>query len=180
MAIKTFTTGEVLTAADTNTYLANPGLVCLSKKTFSAQSTWDMTSIFNSTYDNYRIIFIMSPTPTPSIVQTQLLNGSTPSTTTYSSYEAGNYWAGGADLAPSVSTAYWFGLRSSGVIFATMDILQPSTTNYTSYFSSGVDGDQSWQSRGIHATNTAYNGLRLYNASGNMTGSATIYGYRNG
>jgi hypothetical protein len=27
MAIKTFTTGEVLTASDTNTYLANAGLV---------------------------------------------------------------------------------------------------------------------------------------------------------
>jgi hypothetical protein len=27
MAIKTFTTGEVLTASDTNTYLANSGLV---------------------------------------------------------------------------------------------------------------------------------------------------------
>jgi hypothetical protein len=27
MAIKTFTTGEVLTAADTNTYLANSGLI---------------------------------------------------------------------------------------------------------------------------------------------------------
>ena len=30
MAIKTFTTGEVLTASDTNTYLANAGLVYIT------------------------------------------------------------------------------------------------------------------------------------------------------
>ena len=53
MAIKTFTTGEVLTAADTNTYLANSGLVYITDVAFS---TTAIDGIFTSTYDNYKIV----------------------------------------------------------------------------------------------------------------------------
>jgi hypothetical protein len=178
MAIKTFTTGEVLTAANTNTYLANSGLVYVTTKTFSATGTLDCTGVFTSAFDNYKAIFVLTPTPGGSIVQTTMLSGSTPATTNYYSYEAGNSWAGTADVTASPSTAYWFGLRSAGYIFATMDILQPSTTNFTSFSSEGVDGSQSWQARGVHETATAYDGIRFYNASGNMTGTITFYGYR--
>jgi hypothetical protein len=56
MAIKTFTTGEVLTASDTNTYLANSGLVFVKSQTIgSAVSSVNVTSAFNSTYDSYLI-----------------------------------------------------------------------------------------------------------------------------
>ena len=53
MAIKTFTTGEVLTASDTNTYLANSGLVYITEAAFS---TTALDGIFTSTYDNYKIV----------------------------------------------------------------------------------------------------------------------------
>ena len=60
MAIKTFTTGEVLTAADTNTYLANSGLVYVKSQTIgSAVSSVNVTSAFSSTYDNYVITLSM-------------------------------------------------------------------------------------------------------------------------
>jgi len=58
MAIKTFTTGEVLTASDTNTYLANAGLVHIKTATVTnatdSGTTW--RSVFNGTYDSYRIV----------------------------------------------------------------------------------------------------------------------------
>jgi len=59
MAIKTFTTGEVLTAADTNTYLANSGLVYVSTTTFTATSTRVALPLntFTTTFDSYRILF---------------------------------------------------------------------------------------------------------------------------
>ena len=55
MAIKTFTSGEVLTAADTNTYLANSGLVYVSTTTLTA-SGQNIAGAFSSTYTNYRIV----------------------------------------------------------------------------------------------------------------------------
>jgi hypothetical protein len=58
MAIKTFTTGEVLTASDTNTYLANSGLVYIKSQTIREQlQVFRMTVAFSSdTYDNYKIL----------------------------------------------------------------------------------------------------------------------------
>ena len=56
MAIKTFTTGEVLTAADTNTYLANSGLVFVKQQTIgSGVSSVAVSDAFSATYDNYLI-----------------------------------------------------------------------------------------------------------------------------
>lgn len=53
MAIKTFTTGEVLTASDTNTYLANSGLVFVKSQTIgSAVTSVTVSDAFSATYDN--------------------------------------------------------------------------------------------------------------------------------
>ena len=56
MAIKTFTTGEVLTASDTNTYLNNGGLVYISTTTATSGSSVTVSNCFSSTYDAYKII----------------------------------------------------------------------------------------------------------------------------
>jgi len=58
MAIKTFTTGEVLTASDTNTYLANSGLVYIKQQTVgNAVASVTVSDAFSSTYDNYKITY---------------------------------------------------------------------------------------------------------------------------
>ena len=57
MAIKTFTTGEVLTASDTNTYLANSGLVYIKQQTVgSGVASVTVSDAFSATYDSYLII----------------------------------------------------------------------------------------------------------------------------
>lgn len=56
MAIKQFSTGEVLTAADTNLYLANSGFVTIAGNTFTAAATIDITG-WSSTYKFYRLIY---------------------------------------------------------------------------------------------------------------------------
>ena len=57
MAIKTFTTGEVLTASDTNTYLTNSGLVYIKQQTVgSGVASVTVSDAFSSTYDSYLII----------------------------------------------------------------------------------------------------------------------------
>ena len=59
MAVKTFTTGEVLTAADTNTYLANSGLVYISSGSFSNAATFDVTG-FTTTYQTFHAVLRVS------------------------------------------------------------------------------------------------------------------------
>ena len=46
MAIKTFVTGTVLTAADTNEYLANSGLVFVKGGTIATTTNIEITSAF--------------------------------------------------------------------------------------------------------------------------------------
>jgi hypothetical protein len=56
MAVKTFGT-EVLTSADTNTYLANAGLVYVTSATIgSGVTSITVNNAFSATYDNYRIV----------------------------------------------------------------------------------------------------------------------------
>lgn len=54
MAIKTFASGEVLTAADTNTYLNNGGFVYVTSQTVGTGVTSvTVPSCFSATFDNY-------------------------------------------------------------------------------------------------------------------------------
>jgi hypothetical protein len=65
MAIKTFTTGEVLTASDTNTYLANSGLVYIKQQTIgNGVTSVTVTDAFSSLYDVYLIVINALDTPT--------------------------------------------------------------------------------------------------------------------
>ena len=57
MAIKTFVSGEVLTAADTNEYLGNAGLVYVTSATIGTTvSSVTVSNAFSATYTNYKII----------------------------------------------------------------------------------------------------------------------------
>ena len=56
MAVKTFTS-STLTASDTNTYLANAGLVYVTSVTGgTGVTTITVSNCFSSTYDAYRIV----------------------------------------------------------------------------------------------------------------------------
>jgi hypothetical protein len=60
MAVKTFVTGTVLTAADTNEYLANSGLVYVTSTVIPASpasSTVVVSNAFNATYDAYKVVW---------------------------------------------------------------------------------------------------------------------------
>ena len=57
MAIKTFTSGAILTASDTNTFLANSGLVYVTSVAVgSGVTTQNVPNAFNANFDNYRIV----------------------------------------------------------------------------------------------------------------------------
>jgi hypothetical protein len=181
MAIKTFTTGEVLTAADTNTYLGNAGLVYVNSKTFSGSGTVNFTSAFNSTYDYYKLIMVVTSADAGAqICESRLLVGSTATSggTDYKYYESGLTWAGGADNGAGNGTAYWFIFRSTNYFMGTVEIQNPYTTNYTTYQSQSNDSDQRVQSGGVHTAATSYDGIQFKVATGTLTGTLYSYGYR--
>jgi len=183
MAIKTFTTGEVLTAADTNTYLANSGLVYVKTHTVTGTpTTMVVTNAFSSAYDSYKIVvdgFVCSTT-NPSLALT------------FGSTITGYYY--GIPLC-TVSSAAYVGVNGTNTTsfqaFAqrtptavassfTLEILAPFTAQNTRVIGMGYDGYSfGGIGNGILNNTTSYTDFTLTTDVGTFTaGKVTVYGYR--
>jgi hypothetical protein len=185
MAIKTFTTGEVLTAADTNTYLANSGLVYITSATFS---TTALDGIFTSDYDNYRIVVSnVTHTGANALIQYNYRNTSNATDNTAQYYTAGLRYDGGTtynfniNAAAQAETAVNLiaGSNWSGFV---MDIHAPrlaKNTMTTSQGTGAITYITTVQSSTVMNTTTAYAGIIFKLTAGTLTGGLiSVYGYR--
>ena len=183
MAIKTFTTGEVLTASDTNTYLANSGLVFVkSQAVGSAVSSVTVSSAFSSTYDNYFVTWQGGSMSGDTALKLQL--GSTVTGYYGAFIHTPNYAGGLAQSAGDNNTSsftYSGGGNASqaqasfylaGPNTATRTYVNSPQTSYGTVFGSYT---------GIELSTTQHTAFTLIPFSGTMTGgTVTVYGYRKG
>jgi len=189
MAVKTFTTGEVLTAADTNTYLANSGLVYISEANPSAAASASINSCFTATYNAYRIVWI--PTAYSSTGQAQtLLRMRASGTDNISSnyYRARWYYGAGGSSGTSggaaTETAFELADNNTPMHPLSLDVFSPYQTVATAIASKAVG----WQgvnntlygieTVGRMSVTTSYDGFTLYPSTGTFTGKLIVYGYR--
>lgn len=181
MAIKTFTTGEVLTASDTNTYLNNGGLVYVTQQTIgTAVTSVTVSNCFSSTYDNYRII-ITGGTASANASCAFQLNASTGST--YQMYGYYNDFGTAALIAysPAAATNWTDAIRVSTVAYqATIELNGPNLARAT----------LGWTQ--THSTTTVYNFALRDTSTAQSTGftitpqggttitggTIRVYGYR--
>jgi hypothetical protein len=180
MAVKTFTTGEVLTSADTNTYLANSGLVYITSQTIgTAVSSVTVSNCFSSTYDNY-VVTTTSILSSVSSVRMQMQ---------FSGVTSGYYGSQFYDLYTGADTNYnrmnnagsWYFLLggTDGATSSTTTLYSPNKTTFHfmtgQFYGSGYTG---WCA-GQTTNATAQTGLVISPISGTMTGGTiTVYGYR--
>jgi len=185
MAIKTFTTGEVLTAADTNTYLNNGGLVYVSTTTLTTNTQID--GCFTSAFTNYRVVVnVDTHTGGASNMGVQLSTAGTPYTT------AANYYYSGSELPYSTGTvttinnnganAYWVVGRlngnTSGVFV--FDIMNPQLSTRVKFYQNNYN-DTGFFGRvgGLLNVTNVFDGMKVYHLSGaTIGGSVRVYGYR--
>ena len=203
MAIKTFTSGSVLTAADTNTYLANAGLVAVTPSavtngtiisgTASAtvnatQSTVVLKDVFSSTFDSYRVVIsnlTMSSTANGTYVAFKMHDGTNPANSNYNTSFVRVDEASGA-VSGNTFTAFVGGVvigYGTGDKFGTtFDVVNPNLATHTLFPSlTGVNITTGYMSMGagMHQTSTAYTSLQIAPSTGTMTGGTiTVYGYR--
>ena len=180
MAIKTFTTGEVLTAADTNTYLANSGLVFVKSQTVgTAQNSVTVSDAFSATYDAYRIIytggtatstgnirFAFNGSPAGwygNILFADFLGGS-PASIGASNLTIATFIGGAPGLCPQVMA----------------DIQNPFLTKPSFASANYLDGSNAGRSQYYHSASTSYTGFILSANTGETFtgGTITVYGYR--
>ena len=191
MAVKTFTSGEVLTAADTNTYLNNGGLVYVKGQTIGTGVTSQLiTSVFSSTFDSYRVVIsgmTMSSSAYTTNVFAKMHDGTTTANTNY------NYGIARVDMAAGTVSAYNAALGTAGVqvgvgsgdkFGTTFDVINPFIASHTIFNNLSVSSPSTGYSgsgAGMHQTSTAYPSLTILVSTGTMTGGTIIvYGYRYG
>jgi len=178
MAIKTFTTGEVLTASDTNTYLANSGLVYVKSQTIGvSQTSVVVSSAFSADYDNYKIIISGGA----SVANVNLSMQFGAKTTNYKSqliYASWNNTTAALGSTVAGSLVYVGNATTSG-IFANIEVVTPFDSAKNTFMSSVFNSPtESGSFIGQTADTVSYTAFTIISSSAMTGGTITVYGYR--
>ena len=190
MAIKTFSAGSVLTASDTNTYLANSGLVYVTEASATTGQTLSVNNCFTSTYDNYRLVIDpFQPATTAGVgFRLRLRAGLSDAT-------GADYFFGLMGLYVDGSSANTVGnaqtTLDTGIFNTTntlslgssvIDVIRPQKADRTFFMINGILYAGQFGGRagfGEHNLTTAYDGFTLLTSTGNITSAKVrVYGYR--
>jgi hypothetical protein len=166
-----------------------PGMVLLNTTSFSAVATSSLSSVFSTTYDNYRIVVnISTNSANDGYHYFKVRSGSTDASSSYffSSYTktAGN--ADSSFTSGAGGTTYLqIGQQdnsNTGAASYSLDIISPFLAQYTK-----LTGTISYQNDsgnasfgvvgGVHGAATSYDGFTLGTQNGTFTGTVSLYGY---
>jgi hypothetical protein len=180
MAIKTFTTGELLTSSDTNTYLANSGLVFVKQQTIgSAVASVTVSSAFSADYDSYQIVISSGASSANGVM------GMTIGAAVTGYYFAGAYCTYGGIVSGSAlsNTTKWnITAYNTSQVVANVFVSQPYLTKVTAFSSQYIgasSGDGSVTYAGILDNTTSYDSFSIVALTGTLTGGTiAVYGYR--
>jgi hypothetical protein len=188
MAVKTFSTGEVLTASDTNTYLNNGGLVYVASGSFTAATTFDITG-FSATYFGYRILFNGRRVDTVgnATLTGHLVSGTTVRNTGY--YAAAGYssylGAQGNKAATNNGASFYCGNFDSGLGIGTnsgltsFDCTGMTSASFMGTGSSWDPGNAQAVYWGVtHNVSETNDKIRVTASAGTISGTWRLYGYR--
>lgn len=181
MAVKTFTTGEVLTSTDTNTYLANAGLVFVkSQPVGTAVTSVSVTGAFNSDYRDYLISYSGGVKSADNNIRLAL-GGS--ATSYYGVLSYGSFLGGPIQNSAQNNAALFgfIGGGNSSVANIHATIKQPFLAAPTEVYSQARYGTVYGYFLGYHGEIASYSSFTITPDSGTFTGgSIVVYGYRIG
>jgi hypothetical protein len=182
------TNGQVLTADSTaatglawTTVSSSSGMVLVTTSAFSGSTSHSVNNCFSTTYTNYLLVVDMDSTADDALLMRLRVSGSDNST-------AGNYkWANQyTDYAGGTGTGNGGGSATSwsvGNILSTsrtstiLDVCNPFTSEQASFQGVTAGGLGALYRGGLMTVTTSYTGFTLIPASGNITGSVSVYGY---
>lgn len=178
MSFPSFSTGEVLTAADMNAV----GLWLVKSQTVgTGVSSVNVTGAFSSDYANYRITWTGGTLSATTNVRMVL---GAAATGYYSQLIYAVYSVSGGALAnvPDNNAVRWNYVGTGNTNFASvrMDLYNPQATTRTLMFAQYADAASGGSGSGFLDNATSYTDFTLSPGSGTMTGGTIrVYGYRN-
>jgi hypothetical protein len=190
MADQTFTSGQILTAAQMTTLQTNIGLTYITGGALSGTTT-NFAGCFTATYENYRIV-VSKFNGIGGFVGFRMLTGTTPFTSSVyhnALVGANSLTSTTASIDKSITTmgyfGYNFGNYTNGGFGCSYDMINPFGSG-RSFFNGGYS---SWYDvtplmnvgsggGGVDST-SSYDGLQILNSNGGtLVGNVSIYGYR--
>ena len=197
MADQTFTSGQILTAAQMTTLQANAGLIPMTptsstggtisanKVSFSAQSSVLINGCFTSAYTNYRLVGRLYTSASDCFFRFAV--GGT--ATTGSDYNYQLLEVVGSTVAASRtqnSANHVITSNSNGANYMTftVDVFSPYVATPSQLQIQHQRSDTNYQNvsvfsiYGNNAQSTSFDGFRLAPSSGTITGEVYIYGLR--
>ena len=181
MAIKTFTTGEVLTASDTNTYLNNGGLVYIAETTVSSAATAFIDGCFTSTFAHYFITYNLTSSITGQYTGFRLRAITTPKATNYdrSAWFTTVGGASGIDGFGTGQTEWYLAGQSSTMLVGSAYIYNPQVTARTGFTGSAAYPG-AYLAQGTQTESYSADGFQVFPAgnAATYTGTIRVYGLR--
>ena len=172
-----FTSGQILTAAQMNAV----GMWLVKTQSFTAESPL-ITDVFTADYENYVATFRATSSLTGWYTLVQLINGTTPKTSSYSRAGLVSSTAGSlsADGGGTGQDGWRSNVQSTSGIYTTMTFFRPFLTSETGFKSEGSTSGY-YAAGGSQNESYSATGFKIL-ASGNAatyTGTVSVYGYNN-
>ena len=172
-----YSSGDVLTAADLNTF---PGTVLTVEQSFASVASLTIDNCFNSNHRNYRLVMNVFGSVNGASCNLQFRSGgSTDSSANYN--RLGYYYTTSfADLSATGQTsAYCVAWSNTQYSPLTMDIFTPNEATNTRILHTAAQSDSNLLLNLHHyiGTASAYDGIIITPISGTMSGHITIMGY---
>jgi hypothetical protein len=183
------TNGQVLSADSTaatglawTTPAAGGSLIKLASNTFTAVSSFSLpTSTFSSTYRNYKMIFNIDDSVTPTGVFLRMRNAGADKTG--ASYYSGNWkipYTGSAAMQFQTTGGTSSQILDSHLnVICNLEIGNPFIAQRTSIGVDSVEGNLIYRQAGIvtFLSNDSCDSLTIFMTGGTFTGRYTVYGY---
>lgn len=172
-----FVAGSVLLASELNQI----GLWRVKAETsFSAATSVTADNVFTSDFTNYVLMFNYT-TSTTNFPQIKLRVGGVSASTAYTSQQIQGFSGSVTTNARSAATSFEFAYYGNSTREAAIvHIMGPQLAQATQFATGGgaIGGALVQTIYGQHTTATAYDGIEILVATGTMTGTYAIYGYR--
>lgn len=179
------TTGQVLkktsgTDLDVEWGTASSGLTLINTTSFSAVASQAFDSVFSATYDNYLVTVTMTTASSPTLTMV-MRTGAVDNTTSnyfFQRLEASNTAITGTRT--TTGTSWGIDTQTDQPKSFVMEILNPFTSTTQTFLRNFANPAGYFQLGGAKFNgNTSFDGFKIICSTGNMTGTAKIYGLAN-
>jgi hypothetical protein len=174
---------DIDTAMNTALGTKKAGMVLLNTTSFSAVASQSINSVFSSTYDNYKIIFVGSASTTISMQFRLRVSGVDASGSNYIRQRIlGTSTT--VSAARVTANAYLLGDLEFDPTTQIFELSNPAKASKTGFITQALSIQTSGGTQtdliltaGQHDLSTAYDGFSLIPTSGTITGTVSVYGY---